>query len=129
MNLTRKNTNLYILLGTFALALATFLVFNRAQNRVKPTSAYAAPSVGLLESNGAKLIIHAKSEEPGVEEQFVYCVTTAKSSDTCDWENYDEFELSEEGDYYVYVKSLTSGKISAPKLKTYRIVDYSNMKM
>ena len=129
MKLTNHQTNLFILLGSFVLVLATFLVFNAEGNRVKDSSAYAAPSVGLLETNGAKLIVHAKSEEPDVEEQFVYCVTREKDPASCSWENYDEFDLVEEGDYYIYVQSLASGKISAPKLKTYQIVDYSNIKL
>ena len=129
MKIAKNSQNLFILVGTFVLVLVTFLIFNRAENRPKNSSAYAAPSVGLLESNGAKLIVHAKSEEPDVEEQFVYCVTNTKNPDTCDWENSDEFELSEEGDYYIYVKSLASGKVSAPKLKTYKIIDYTNVKL
>lgn len=128
MKTTTKN-NLYIIIGTFAIVMTTFLIFNREQSRIKDTSAYATPSVGLLEVSGSRLIVHAKSEEAGVIEQFVYCVTRTKDSDTCSWENYDEFELSEEGDYYIYVKSLASGKISAPKLMTHHIIDPTNIKM
>lgn len=129
MKLIQKNRNLFLVLGTAVLVFATFLIFNSRENRPKDTSAYAAPSVGLLETNGPKLIVHAKSNEDGAGETFVYCVMQTKNPDTCAWENYDEFELDAEGDYYIYVKSLASGKVSAPKLKTYKIIDRSNVRM
>ena len=129
MKLNPSQTNLFIILGSVVLTVVSVLIFTGELNRPKDSSAYAAPSVGLLETNDNKILIHAKSNEEGAEEQFIFCVNKEKNPETCVWENYDEFELDAEGDYYIYVKSLASGKVSAPKLKTYEIIDRSNVRM
>lgn len=122
-----NHTNHFAIFGALALVVATTWVFTRDGVRVKDSSAYAVPSVGLLEVNGGQLMIQAKSNEPDVEEQFVYCVSREQNPSTCSWENYDEFTLSAEGDYYIYVKSLASNKVSEPKLYTYK--DTKNVKI
>lgn len=126
----KPKTNYLIILGAIVVGLITFAVFMSERNHPKDTSASTAPTVGLLETVGNKLIVHAKSNAPkGTEETFVYCLTRQKSSDTCAWDNSDEFDLPEPGDYYVYVKSLTTEEISEPKLFTYEPIDSSKVKM
>lgn len=127
MQLNNK-TNLFIILGAVALGLFSF-VFMAIKLRPSPSLAADAPSVGLLETSGDTLIVHAKSHASGTKETFVYCLSRQKSSDACEWDNSDEFTLSEAGDYYVYVKSLASGKISEPKLFTHAPVDSSQVKL
>lgn len=124
----KPKTNYLLIFGALAVGLATFALLTSDFNRTKNTSAYAAPSVGLLETSGNKLIVHAKSDEPA-DEAFVYCLTQTSSSDTCAWDNADEFDLETPGDYYVFVKSLASGKISAPKLFTFAPIKPSNVKL
>ena len=128
MNLKSK-TNYFLITGVLILALASFLILKNGQNRPKDASAYATPSVGLLETSGSTLIVHAKSNEPGIKETFVYCLVREKSADHCVWDNADEFDLPEEGDYYIYVKSITSGKVSEPKLMTYERIDSSKVRI
>ena len=125
----KPRTNYLIIIGAIIVGLITFAVFMSERNRPHDSSASSAPSVGLLETSGNKLIVHAKSGEKGIIENFVYCLAKEESSNACDWNNADEFDLSEAGDYYVYVKSIESGKVSAPKLFTYEPIDTSNVKL
>lgn len=124
----KSKTNLFVALGAIVLGALT-LVFISSKLRPEDTSAFAGPSIKYLEVDRNQVIVHAKSNEPNTNEQFVYCMTTTKDSSNCRWDNSDEFKLEKEGDYYFFVKSLASGKISEPKLKTYQIVDYSNFKL
>lgn len=122
----KSKTNLFIAFGAIVLVAASFASF-AVKLYPKDSSAYAVPAISYLETDGAKVIVHAKSGENS--ERFVYCLSSTNDSTACTWDNSDEFELGQEGDYYFFIKSLTSGKISEPKLKTYQIVDYSNFKL
>ena len=125
----KPRTNYLLIIGALIVGLVTFAILASESNRPKPTSAADAPSVGLLETSGNKLIVHAKSSNKTTTETFVYCLTRESSANTCDWGNADEFDLTEAGDYYVYVKSIATDKISEPKLFTYEPIDISNVKL
>ena len=126
----KSRTKYLLIIGAIVVGLITFAIFASERNRSKDTSASTAPTVGLLETSGNKLIVHAKSNaKKGTVETFVYCLSRQKSSDDCAWDNSDEFDLPEAGDYYVYVKSLTTEEISEPKLFTYELIDSSKVKM
>lgn len=125
----KPRTNYLLIAGALIVGMTTFAILASERNRPKDTSASTAPSVGLLETSGSKLIVHAKSNDSAVTGSFVYCLVRVASPDTCEWSNADEFDISEAGDYYVYVKSIESDKISEPKLFTYEPIDTSNVKL
>ena len=126
----KPHTKYLLIVGAIIVGLITFAIFASERNRAKDTSAFTAPTVGLLETSGNKLIVHAKSNaKKGTEEAFVYCLSRQKSSDACNWDNSDEFDLPEAGDYYVYVKSLATEEISEPKLFTYEPIDPSKVNL
>lgn len=127
-----KRLVLTALIAVAAIALVAVLCFvliNRALNSSK------APTVGLLELDHGNLIVHAETGFPEgrneeiEKEQFVFCVTKIEGEENCNWENYDDFLLTEETTYYVYVKSLSTEKVSAPEVLEYKILDYENMRL
>lgn len=129
MNIQPK-THYLLIIGAVIVGVVTLAILTSNHNRPKDTSASTAPTVGLLENSGNKLIVHAKSNAPkGTEETFVYCLSRQKSPDTCKWDNSDEFDLPEAGDYYVYVKSLATAEVSEPKLFTYEPIDPSKVNL
>ncbi|MBR3320298.1 hypothetical protein IKG20_03280 [Candidatus Saccharibacteria bacterium] len=125
----KPKTSTFSFIGAGILGIIAVVIFASQIVKPKDTSAYTAPKIAYLETDGPHVIVHAKSAEPNIKEQFVYCVLSTEESNNCSWDNSDEFDLEEEGDYYFFVKSLASGKVSSSKLMTYKIVDYTEFRM
>ena len=123
----KSKTKTFLIAGSVVVGLLSFAILSNGF-RTGKSSAAPAPSISYLESDGSHIIVHAKNDKKD-DGQLVYCVTTVDDAKDCEWDNADEFELESEGDYYFFVKSLSSGKISESKLKTYKIVDYSEFRM
>ena len=85
----------------------------------------ARPEVATPLLDGNLLTVNAAD----TDHEYVYCVTKTEDSATCQWENSREFALEEEGNYYLYVKGISSGLVSAPRPFAYQKVDYTNLRM
>ncbi len=86
----------------------------------------ARPEVATPLLDGNLLTINASDDD----HEYVYCVTKTEDSATCQWENSREFTLEEEeGNYFLYVKGISSGLVSVPRPFTYQKVDYTKLRM
>ncbi|MBQ3275093.1 hypothetical protein IJH46_01570 [Candidatus Saccharibacteria bacterium] len=129
----RQKNLIVILVSAFVAILIIFtaisLVLHSRKNFAKN------PTVFSLETDGSTLIVRAQTGFPEsaieqiLNEQFVYCVQKVEGAENCEWENYDDFELDEETDYYIYVKSLTTEKISDVKKFTYKKIDFESLRI
>ncbi|MBR3232971.1 hypothetical protein IKF74_01665 [Candidatus Saccharibacteria bacterium] len=85
----------------------------------------ARPEVATPTLDGNLLTINATD----TDHEYVYCVTQTENPDTCQWENSREFALEEEGKYFLYVKGISSGLVSTPRVFEYQKVDYTKLRI
>jgi hypothetical protein len=85
----------------------------------------ARPEVATPSLNGNLLTINATD----TNNEYVYCVTKTEDASTCQWENSREFSLHDDGVYFLYVKSISTALVSAPRQFNFQKVDYTKLRM
>jgi len=87
------------------------------------------PSVSLLRLDGDVVTVEATAKDLEDTNALVYCLKTENSYNNCRWQAENEFTLTEERVYYIFVKDLRNSAVSPASLIDYKFIDYSQMRM
>lgn len=115
----KKSTKELIFYSALALLVLGGLIYLSTNTKV------ARPVVGTLALDNNLLTFDATTDN----EEHVYCITRKPDFDTCTWENSREFTLEDAGVYYLYVKGIKTGLVSAPREFSYQKIDYTKLRI